>query len=148
LGLLGWMPFGPAGLFQRTQKSTGQVSRVSSPFLEMELDHDSGVMRGKFISGPHAGTELEALDVPTPTGLLDAIDHRSSALLAAYLDRRDSSWRENTQDYAGAGNGAVSSGKMTEEEAYQILGVKPGSSPEEIGRAHRSLMKKLHPDQG
>ena len=148
LGLLGWMSFGHAGIFQRTQKTPGQVSRVRSAFVEMELDHDTGVMRGRILTGRHAGVALETLDMPTLTGLLAEIDLESRALLAAYLDRREPSWRENAQDNARAGDGAVSSGKMTQEEAYQILGVQPGASAGEIGRAHRSLMKKLHPDQG
>ena len=38
LGLLGWLPFGPAGFGARTQKSSGQVSRVRSAFLEAYLE--------------------------------------------------------------------------------------------------------------
>jgi hypothetical protein len=148
LGLLGVTPFGSAGIFRRTQKSPGQMSRVRSAFVEMELDHDSGDMRGRILAGRYEGVMLDALDVATLTGLLGEIDDESRALLAAYLDRRDPSWREHAQSNADAGRGAVSSGKMTEEEAYQILGVQAGASAEEIGRAHRSLMKKLHPDQG
>src|SRR5215469_7550197 len=57
-------------------------------------------------------------------------------------------WRECAQGGAGAGARPADGGKMTEREAYQILGLQPGASPEEINRAHRSLIKKLHPDQG
>jgi hypothetical protein len=148
LGLLGWIPFGPAGFSQRTQKTTGQTSRVRSAFLEMELDHDSGAMRGRIIAGSHQGAALEALDVKTLAGLLDEFDEESRALLVAYLDGRDAGWSEYAQGHAAAGRAAAGSGKMTEQEAYQILGVQPGASAEAITHAHRSLMKKLHPDQG
>jgi hypothetical protein len=149
LSLLGWLPWGPAGFGARTRKSPGQVSRVRTAFVEMELDHDSGAMQGRILAGPHEGVALDDLDVTTLVGLLAAIDEESRALLAAYLDRRDPGWREHAQDDAAAGrDGTPRGGPMTEQEAYQILGLEPGASAEEIGRAHRTLMKKLHPDQG
>jgi hypothetical protein len=147
-GLLGWMPFGPAGFGARTQKSTGQVSRVRSAFLEMELDHDTGAMRGVFLAGPRQGTRLDALDVDTLIGLFGEIDEESRALLAAYLDRRDAGWREHAQADAAAGRSSAPRGPMTHEEAYQILGLESGASTEDIVGAHRTLMKKLHPDLG
>jgi hypothetical protein len=149
LGLLGWIPFGIPGFSQRTRKSAGQISRVRSSYLEMELDHDSGTMRGRIIAGSHQGQALEALSVKTLAGLLDEFDEESRALLVAYLDRRDAGWSEYAQGHADAGRGAAASGgKMTEQEAYQILGVQPGADADAISRAHRTLMKKLHPDQG
>ena len=149
LGLLGWLPFGPAGFGARTQKSAGQVSRVRSAFLEMELDHDTGAMRGVILAGPREGTRLEGLDVDTLIGLMSEIDDESRALLAAYLDRRDAGWREHAQaDAATRQGGSAARGPMSQEEAYQILGLQPGAKAEEVVRAHRTLMKRIHPDQG
>ncbi|MGY8870403.1 MAG: DnaJ domain-containing protein [Pseudomonadales bacterium] len=38
--------------------------------------------------------------------------------------------------------------KMTRQDALDILGLAEGSSKEDIIKAHRKLMQKLHPDQG
>ena len=154
-GLLGWSPFGMpsfgnfGGIFGGGQRSAGQASRVRSRFFEMTLDHDTGALRGMIVSGPHAGHSLEEFDLPALLGMFSQLDAESVPLLESYLDRRFPAWRQNAQgDAAGRQRAAAPSGKMTDEEAYQILGLKPGAGRDEIGRAHRALMKKLHPDQG
>ena len=155
-GLLGWAPgsisgFGNFGAIfgGGAQRSTGQTSQVRSQFLEMTLDHDSGVLDGRIVAGPWAGRALGEFDLPQLTAMMPGFDAESVALLESYLDRRFPAWRQHAErDTAGGQRRAAAGGKMTEEEAYQILGLQPGASRDEIGRAHRSLMKKLHPDQG
>jgi DnaJ-domain-containing protein 1 len=91
---------------------------------------------------------LDRLDVASLIALMGEIDDESRALLMAYLDRREPRWREHAQGDAASGGAAASGGKMTEKEAYQILGLEAGASTDAISRAHRALMKKFHPDQG
>jgi hypothetical protein len=149
LGMLGWMSW-PGTFGARSSKSAGQASRVRTTFLEMELDHDSGRMTGRVLAGRQQGAQLDTLGRAALLDLFAEIDRDSRELLAAYLDRREPGWREDAERDAGAGRAAGSpgGGKMTEKEAYQILGIEPGAGADAITRAHRSLMKKLHPDQG
>ncbi len=156
-GMLGWSPFGGksgfgniGGMFGGgASRSPGQASRVRSQFLDMSLDHDSGQLTGQIVAGPHAGHSLDAFDLPQLMAMMPGFDAESVSLLESYLDRRFPAWRQDAQGQAAGGQGrATSSGKMTDEEAYQILGLQPGAGPDDIRRAHRALMKKLHPDQG
>lgn len=147
-----------AAMFTRLRAATplrtpsgGRRSTVRSALLEMELDHETGDMDGTILTGSHDGARLSALDEAQLIDLLEAFaaDGESAALLEAYLDRRMPGWRENAQSYAGARQGGASgSGPMTKEEAYQILGLAPGASGQDIREAHRRLMKRLHPDSG
>jgi DnaJ-domain-containing protein 1 len=74
-------------------------------------------------------------------------DPQSAPILEAYLDRRHPSWREDMARGESAMQGGAD-GRMTAKEAYEILGLSPGVSEEEIRRVHRELMMKLHPDRG
>lgn len=133
-------------------KSPGMRSRVRSAMIEMELDHDSGALRGRVLAGPLAGRELDSLDQAGLIALLGEcapVDPDGARLLEAYLDRRFARWREDAQGHAYAGAGSQPGpGAMTEKEAYEVLGLQAGAGDDDIRRAHRALMKKLHPDQG
>src|SRR6185436_19287246 len=97
----------------------------------------------------YAGHSLDEFDLPQLAAMMPGFDAESMALLESYLDRRFPAWRQHAQGHAARGQGRpAATGKMTEEEAYQILGLQPGAGRDDISRAHRALMKKLHPDQG
>ena len=132
----------------------------------MTLDHDSGEMEGTVLQGRHAGRRLDELSEHELLELFDECslrDDEGRRLLEAYLDRTlGPDWRERAEpetertNSAGGSTGrgwgrkSASAGRtpMTREEAYEILGLSPGAGAEEIKEAHRTLMRKLHPDHG
>jgi hypothetical protein len=130
--------------------SGSQTSTVATPFLRMTLDHDTGSMTGTILRGRFSGMRVEELGSADLVALLRecrAEDEEGARLLEAYLDRVHPDWRDELA--GGSGSGARStSGDMTVEEAYAILGLAPGADAEAIKEAHRRLMVKLHPDHG
>lgn len=154
--LLGWnLPGGFNPFPGGTRKTQGQQSRVRTATVEMELDHDTGDLDGRVVAGRFAGRMLSSLEEGALAGLwaeCDASDPQAAQLLEAYLDRYFPDWRDRAGAEASAGGDSsrahAAGARMTEEEAYGVLGLEPGASAADIRRAHRTLMKKLHPDHG
>jgi DnaJ domain len=135
--------------------SGGQSSTVTTPFLRMTLDHDTGRMEGTILRGRFAGMRLEELGPADLLALLRecrAEDEEGARLLEAYLDRVRPDWRDELagERASGSTRGAArpASGDMSVDEAYAILGLSPGADDDAIKEAHRRLMIKLHPDHG
>lgn len=130
-------------------------SVVTTQFLRMMLDHATGAMSGVVREGRFAGRSLQDLNLRE---LLDfwrecQTDPQSVAVLEAYLDRHgDPAWRDQFRDSEHAGPTAdataAPSSHMDRTEAYEILGLRVGSSRDEIQAAYRRLMQRVHPDQG
>lgn len=131
--------------------SQGQRSSVRTSYLEMELDHDTGDLEGHVLAGDFEGRALSELTEEQLLELREALlsDQESLQLLETYLDGRFPVWRERFHSDGGEGQGSAhGAGAMTEQEAYEILGLEPGASAAEIRKAHRRLMQRVHPDMG
>lgn len=128
----------------------GRKSRVRSVDLEMELDHDTGKLDGQILRGRLRGTRLSKLSEDELVSLYREIksDPESAALLESYLDRYHCGWADQAQSSSSEWNGSSGFGEMSKEEAYQVLGVAPDSTREEILEAWRRLIKRVHPDHG
>ncbi|HEV2572598.1 MAG TPA: DnaJ domain-containing protein [Beijerinckiaceae bacterium] len=156
LWLMGWAQapdwaknIGRSG--KTAEQSTSQTSNVTSATIAMQLDHDTGAIDGSVIAGPYAGRRLADLsrgDAEALFRLCLQSDPDGARLLEAYFDRRFPGWRDAIHADGNRSTGGVRPAAMTEDEAYEVLGLQKGASAEDISRAHRNLMKKLHPDQG
>jgi DnaJ domain len=132
--------------------SHGKHSQVQTRWLRMSLDHGSGAMEGEVLEGRFRGRSLGELKLDQLLELLQECrlhDAQGAGLLEAYLDRlHGEHWRETSRG-AGGGwrRGSRKGPAMSREEAYQILGLQPGATAEQIRDAHRRLMQKFHPDR-
>jgi DnaJ-domain-containing protein 1 len=152
------LPLALAGLLllnrrAMTRKSPRQDSRVRTSLIEMALDHDSGRMSGRVLAGEFEGRALDDLDLVQLAALYEtalAVRDQSADLLEAYLDRAHEGWTDHKafEDIlAGRTERATAdSGPMSPEEALEVLGLDRNASDDDIKAAHKTLMKKVHPD--
>lgn len=128
---------------------SGQTSTIRTRFLAMELDHDSGDIDGVVLLGNFEGSKLGKLTINQLRSLHAECrsDSDSLQILEAYLDRNHGEWREGYQA-GGSTEAAADESAMTRELALEILGLKGEPGRDEITRAHRTLMQRMHPDRG
>ena len=152
--LLGWSA-GPTD-WLRTMRGGGKrpeaASRRRSAAIELEADPATGRVSGTVLAGALAGRRLDDLAWPQLRDLRAELlrsDLEGAGLVEAYLDRRLPGWREHAQaDPNARGGPDAKRNPMSQQEAYEVLGLQPGAGTEAVQLAYRSLMKKLHPDHG
>ncbi len=156
LAALGWWLLGGQGIGSwgniggPRRSPSGQASRVVTEHLEMELDHSSGAMHGRVLKGFFAGRNIEDLRPVELAHLWQDCrytDPASAQLVEAFLDRIHPTWREDMAR-AEQERPRGPDGRMSAEEALEILGLSRGADEAAIRQAHRELMLKLHPDRG
>ena len=156
LGLGGvWLLEGPETLGARVRRWVSSVRpprRHRTAWVDFVLRDDGSVGDGILRGGPLGGRRLESLGLTDLLPLLSACraqDPGAVVPLEAYLDRRHAGWRVDAERDRDAGpRRPAQPGTMTQDEAYQILGLERGAPPEAVRTAHRTLMKRAHPDQG
>lgn len=154
--MLGAAAVGVAIFLAATGRLAGAIAAVVAlaPLLlqRAKSARDSNTVADEILTGEFQGRRLEDLSLSNLLDLLGDYRNRNpqaASRLEAYLDKRfGDSWRNVGQ--RGGRNSASGRGRtgMTREEAYEILGLAPGATENEIKAAYHRLMLKLHPDQG
>ena len=128
-------------------------STVEARFIRMQLDHQTGELDGQVLEGRFTGKYLHEIPLDQLVEFYKACmakDQESAQLVEAYLDRvHGTEWKEMFRDDDGRGwSASTERGPMNKDEAFRILGLRPGASDDAVKQAHRRLIQKLHPDRG
>ena len=129
-------------------KSNGQISTIRTEYFLMELDHDSGNMDGSVLRGSFSERRLSDLSLEELLKILsECQDETDSAqVLVAYMDRSYPDWGDSFEGDSYENQGLEA--QIDHKLALEILGLEEPITQEDVIKAHRQLMQKLHPDRG
>ena len=111
----------------------------------IEINFASKHMDGEVLQGEYVGkrlSELSSEQLQTLADELRGTDRESFVLLQAYM-LRSGSGQQSGESYQ-AGNFS----DISNDDAYKILGLESDAAEEDIIKAHKRLMQRLHPDRG
>ncbi len=123
-------------------------SQFRTKSLNVEINFSTRKMDGEVLDGEFAGRRLSQLSTEEAQKLSDSLrdsDRESYILMQAYLMRNGGSGDEQFQQ---ENSSSASFSACSNEEALQILGLESGASKEDIIKAHKRLVQRLHPDRG
>lgn len=130
------------GTFQRF---TGQSfnTRLTTQWLRIQFDVVARKIDAEILQGQYTGQHLSQLDDAAVQTLLDecSADKQSVAAIHAYLRARHSGW-------GGTSSPASINTELSRTQALEILGLEETASEDDIRKAHKRLMQKVHPDRG
>ncbi len=130
-------------LFGRFKTSPSQFR---TQFLVISMNFTTGSVEGEIISGDYNGKKLSELsqdELKQLSQQYKTADKESYVLLQAYLIRSGSSNDQAYQQY-----NPDNFNQLSEAEAYEILGLTNTASKDEVVKAHKRLMQRMHPDRG
>ena len=130
-------------------QAKGQTSTIRTEYLVMELDHDTGDMDGLVLKGTFIEKQLSSLSFEQLMELYEDCqsDSDSEQVLRVYIQRNNPEWEEK---YRGGDNREISEDDtfLDHQLAIEILGLIDPIDKEDVIKAHRLLMQKIHPDRG
>ena len=121
-------------------------SQFKTKSLNVTINFSNSQMDGEVLIGDLAGKKLSELSdeqLESIATQLKDIDRESYALLYAYRMRRGNAGQQNEDGF-----NAESFNGLSESEAYEVLGLDQTASKEEVIKAHKRLVQRLHPDRG
>ncbi len=138
--------------YRHWQQDRNRVSIINTATICATINHSNGEMNGDILKGPQEGKQLNDMNEDELNALRDYCqdqDPEAFQLLNNYLQWRFShSQQQEQQQNQQQEQSTSTNSALSKEEALEILGLDESANEDDIVKAHRRLIQKLHPDRG